>query len=110
MSKNKKINEEEIVEDVVTDIDEANNEGIDTDSGENDKIAVLEEENKKLKEDYLRAFADAENTKKRCQQEIEKNNKYAIASFAKNLLAVADNLQRAIGAAEKEDSEACKNL
>ena len=43
MSKNKKINEEEIVEDVVTDIDEANNEGIDTDSGENDKIAVLEE-------------------------------------------------------------------
>ena len=43
------------------------------------------EENKKLKEDYLRAFADAENTKKRCQQEIEKNNKYAIASFAKSL-------------------------
>lgn len=67
-------------------------------------IDALQEENKKLKEDYLRAFAEAENTKKRCQQEIEKNNKFAIASFAKNLLAVADNLQRAIDAASKEEN------
>ena len=68
-------------------------------------------ENQKLKEDYLRAFAEAENTKKRCQQEIEKNNKYAISSFAKNLLGVADNLQRAIDAAAKEENnENCANL
>ena len=71
----------------------------------------LLEQNQKLKEDVLRAFADAENAKKRCQQEIEKNNKYAISSFAKELLGVADNLQRAIEAAEKEkENESCSNL
>ena len=68
-------------------------------------------ENAKLKDDYLRAFAEAENVKKRCHQEIEKNNKFAVADFAKNLLGVADNLQRAIDAAAKEENNvACENL
>ena len=44
-------------------------------------IEQLQAENQKLREDYLRAFAEAENTKRRCAQEIEKNNKYAISSF-----------------------------
>lgn len=67
-------------------------------------------ENQKLREDYLRAFAEVENTKKRCQQEIEKNNKYAIASFAKSLLSVADNLQRALDAAGKDADDARSGL
>ena len=71
----------------------------------------LAEQNQKLREDYLRAFAEVENTKKRCQQEIEKNNKYAIASFAKSLLSVADNLQRALDAAGREDAQGtCESL
>ena len=57
----------------------------------------------------MRALAETENTKKRCAQEIEKNNKYAISSFAKNLLTVADNLHRAIEAASKTN-ESCKDL
>ena len=63
-----------------------------------------------LKEEFLRAYADAENTKKRCAQEIEKNNKYAISSFAKDLLTVADNLHRAIDAIGKDNSENCEAL
>ncbi|MFR1032869.1 MAG: nucleotide exchange factor GrpE [Alphaproteobacteria bacterium] len=35
-------------------------------------IEQLQAENQKLREDYLRAFAEAENTKRRCAQEIEK--------------------------------------
>jgi molecular chaperone GrpE len=76
---------------------------------ESDELEILKGENQKLKEDYLRAFAEAENTKKRCQQEIEKNTKFALTSFAKSLLGVADNLQRAIDAAANnrcEDNEA----
>ncbi|MBE6458637.1 MAG: nucleotide exchange factor GrpE [Alphaproteobacteria bacterium] len=74
-------------------------------------IEELQAENQKLREDYLRAFAEAENTKKRCAQEIEKNNKYAISSFAKNLLGVADNLQRALDAVKTtENNEACEAL
>lgn len=68
-------------------------------------IDVLQAEIQKLREDYLRAFAEAENTKRRCAQEIEKNNKYAISSFAKNLLSVADNLHRAIEAVNKDQSQ-----
>lgn len=60
-------------------------------------------ENQKLKDDFLRAYAEAENVKKRCQQELEKNVKFAVADFAKNLLPVADNLQRALDACEKDE-------
>ena len=66
------------------------------------EIEALKEENQKLKDSFLRAYAEAENVKKRCQQEIEKNSKYAVASFAKEMLSVADNLQRAVSAVDEE--------
>lgn len=66
-----------------------------------DEHETLMEENKKLKEDYLRLFADTENTKKRLMAEAEKNSKYANSSFAKNLLSVADNLERAMASSEE---------
>jgi len=73
------------------------------------KVQLLEEENQKLKDELLRALAESENVKKRCAAEVEKNNKYAIAGFAKDLLGVADNLDRAlsaIGGAENADCQA----
>ena len=75
-----------------------------------DEIETLKAENKKLKEDFLRAYADAENTKRRCTQEIEKNNKYAVSSFAKNLLSVADNLHRALDAVPEDKRDECEGL
>ena len=70
-------------------------------------LEFLKAENQRLKEDFLRAYADAENIKKRCAQEIEKNNKYAISSFAKSLLSVADNLHRAIEAIPEDKKQSC---
>ena len=75
-----------------------------------EELEQLKEENKKLKEDYLRAYADAENTKRRCTQEIEKNNKYAISNFAKNLLSVADNLARALKSIPEDKKDDCEHL
>ena len=75
-----------------------------------DEIEQLKAENRQLKEDFLRAYADAENTKKRCAQEIEKNNKYAISSFAKDLLTVADNLHRALEAVDNQKNSDCEAL
>ena len=97
-----------------TDLDEeelaaANAEAGDFSQIEKDNIESLRLENAHLKDEYLRALAESENTKKRCAQEIEKNNKYAISSFAKNLLTVADNLHRAIEAAA-QNTESCKDL
>lgn len=119
MSKNKKRHQETENEDLAQGFDEAladevlENEveaEVDDAADETD-LELLKAENAKLREDYLRAFAEAENTKKRCAQEIEKNNKYAISSFAKSLLSVADNLHRAIDAVNNnEGNENCEAL
>lgn len=77
---------------------------------EDDIVETLKAENQKLKEDYLRAYAELENTKKRCAQEIEKNSKYAVSTFAKNLLSVADNLHRALVSIPEDKRSECDNL
>lgn len=46
-------------------------------------IEQLQAENQKLREDYLRAFAEAENTKRRCAQEIEKTTNTPFPLLAK---------------------------
>ena len=69
------------------------------------ELEALKEENAKLKESFLRAHAETENVKKRCQSEIEKNNRYAISSFAKELLTIADNLDRAIASVPEKEQK-----
>lgn len=68
----------------------------------------LEEDFNKLKNDYVRLYAEMDNMKKRNQQEAEKTIKFAISSFAKELLGVADNLERAINA--MADNDSCAEL
>ncbi len=109
MKKNKKkhpeISDEESLNPELSSEENADEKEARPEEEETPDIELLQAENQKLREDYLRAFAEAENTKKRCAQEIEKNNKYAISSFAKNLLSVADNLHRAIDAVEQGQSK-----
>lgn len=71
-------------------------------------VKSLEEYNK-LKNDYIRLYAEMDNMKKRVQQETEKTIKFAISSFAKELLGVADNLERAITAMTGKEGE-CADL
>ncbi|MBP5353060.1 MAG: nucleotide exchange factor GrpE [Alphaproteobacteria bacterium] len=85
-------------------------ENIAENADENDALAQLQAEYDKLKDSFLRTYAEAENIKKRCQQEIEKNNKYAIAAFAKELLSVADNLQRAVDSVDEASRPQCAGL
>lgn len=56
----------------------------------------LEEELNKVKDQLLRALADAENTRRRAVKEREDASKFAISNFAKDLLDVADNFARAL--------------
>ena len=49
-----------------------------------------------LKDKLLRALADTENLRRRSQKEKEDALRYSAASFARDMLAVADNLRRAI--------------
>ena len=54
-----------------------------------------------LKDKLLRALADNENTIRRAKREREDTAKYAAANFARDMLTVADNLNRAIAAIPK---------
>jgi len=62
----------------------------------------LEEEVTKLKDQLLRTAAELENSRKRFEREKEDLAKYAVTSFARDLLNVSDNLRRALETIENE--------
>lgn len=77
------------------------------------RIAELEALIETLKSEKLMALAEAENASKRADKRISDNAKYAVSNVAKALLAVADNLGRALLAAPAESraaNDALKNL
>jgi len=74
------------------------------------RIAELEAEVARLKDQVLRALAEAENTRRRAQRDIEENSKYAISGFARDILPVADNLRRAIESVSSEARQADERL
>jgi molecular chaperone GrpE len=51
---------------------------------------------------YLRAAAETENVRRRLEKEKEEVARYAITKFAKDILSVGDNFQRAIAAVPKD--------
>ena len=50
-----------------------------------------------LKDRLLRTLADMENLRRRTEREVADSRQYAIANFARDLLGVADNMERALG-------------
>jgi molecular chaperone GrpE len=66
-----------------------------------EQLALAEAEAVDLKDRLLRALAEAENTRRRTLRERDDALKYGITAFAKDLLDVADNLRRALEAADK---------
>lgn len=68
------------------------------------EIVTLNEKIIGLTNEYYKAYADAENTKKRLQQEFANKSKYMIQSFATEMLPVIDNLERALENADTESA------
>lgn len=66
------------------------------------RIAELEKKVLEIKDQALRALAEADNTRKRMERERQDIAKFAVSSFARDLLTVADNLRRALGAISPE--------
>jgi len=54
---------------------------------------------------FVRAVAETENVRRRLEREKEETAKYAISKFAKDILSIGDNFQRAIAAVPKEAVE-----
>jgi len=78
------------------------------------RIEELELELANLKDQALRAMADAENVKKRAEREVIAAKTYGIERFAVDMLAVHDNLSRALqtldGKAKEDLGDNAKNL
>src|SRR5258708_7645818 len=75
-----------------------------------DEVTSLKVENAALREQILRYAADAENTKRRAEREMNDARAYAIQKFARDLLTVADTLGRAMTAPPQGDDPAVKNF
>jgi len=78
------------------------------------RIQELEMELATLKDQALRAMADAENVKRRSEKEVAAARVFGIERFANDILSVHDNLSRALGVLEGSDKselgENAKNL
>ena len=60
------------------------------------ELAEFKTKNAELADQYLRAKADAENMRRRAEDEVAKARKFGIESFAESLLPVCDSLDAAL--------------
>ena len=56
-------------------------------------LAALQAKSAELADQYLRAKAEAENTRRRAEEEVAKSRKFAIEGFAESMLPVVDSLE-----------------
>lgn len=95
----------EQTEQVQADLQETNE--IDPIVAANERIQTLEtyiaEADKREQDIALRARAEIENIRRRAEQDVEKAHKFALEKFAKELLNVVDNLERALQTLEGAD-------
>ena len=75
-----------------------------------DAFDALSAENAALKEQILRYAADAENTRRRAEREANDARAYAIQKFARDLLAVADTLGRALATPPTSEDTGIRNF
>jgi molecular chaperone GrpE len=63
-----------------------------------DPVAEAKREAAEYKDKVLRTLAEMENLRRRTEREVADSRLYGIASFARDVLAVADNMHRALEA------------
>jgi molecular chaperone GrpE len=73
-------------------------------------VEGLQAENAELQDKHLRAVAESQNIRRRAQQDVEKERKFGIERFARDVLSVADNLGRALSALPDDVDPAVKNV
>ena len=61
-------------------------------------VEQLQADKADLQDKQLRALAEAQNVRRRAQQDVEKERKFGVERFARDVLSVADNIGRALSA------------
>ena len=65
-----------------------------------DELTALKTQNKNLSDQFLRAKAEADNARRRAEEEVIKARKFAVDSFAESLLPVVDSLEAGLAIQE----------
>lgn len=65
------------------------------------ELTKLQQDLSEANEKILRGQAELENYRKRVRREMEEERRYSLLPFARDLLAVVDNLERAIAAGQE---------
>ncbi len=81
--------------------------------GPEGRIEILEAQVADLNDKLLRAIAETENVRRRAQRDKEDASKYAIKSFAEQMITVSDNLGRALQSVDgdaRAESVALENI
>lgn len=68
-------------------------------------IADLQKEIKDLKDKVVRSYAEEENVRRIARRDVNNAKDYATQSFAKSMLEVSDDLERALSVAPKEKTD-----
>ncbi|RYG91335.1 nucleotide exchange factor GrpE [Loktanella sp. IMCC34160] len=88
-------------------------EGDEMDAAEveqNAELETLRAERDDFKDRFMRALADAENTRKRAERDRREAENYGGSKLARDLLPVYDNLERALRMATEDGKEGDKAL
>lgn len=73
------------------------------------QIATLEAKAHEEKNKLMLAYADADNARKRAEQDVVRERKYGIEKFVKSLIPVYDSMEKALEYSDREDP-ATKNI
>lgn len=75
-----------------------------------DEIEALRAERDEFRDKFMRALADAENTRKRADRDRREAENYGGSKLARDMLPVYDNLRRALQSSAEAEQEANKAL
>ena len=85
----------------------ADNQGAEpVDDVEIDEVEKLRAERDDMRDRFMRALADAENTRKRGERDRREAEQYGGSKMARDMLPVYDNLKRALDAASDSETPA----
>ena len=82
----------------------------DAQTDEFDELAAVTAERDEYRDRFMRALADAENSRKRADKDRREAENYGGSKMARDLLPVYDNMKRAVEAAGDEQKEAAAAL
>lgn len=104
--------EDEIVDALEAALQEAEEEGFDPEAAgaAADELAAVTAERDELRDKFMRALADAENSRKRSERDRREAEQYGGSKLARDMLPVFDNLKRALEAASEEQRKQAAGL